>query len=397
MAKDRPAWISDLSRGFKRHRGGRPGWNIEVKNDRLRVVSAELPPRPGEEMGEAPKRRAITLRTEPGPATSAAALAEACKIYDEVLAGSFRWPDGLALADDPQRFGAENLAELVERLRVSLVGERMIERTWKKANRPYLAHLICVAEKSWPTEVELLTAALKRWRVNSKARQMAHDRYRRLWEFAGWDWPAVIREMRGNGKAAKAVEGEAAFTDEQITRARELLMSGRGKPYDLVAWDLLFFFGLRPAEIPFANLQLRNGKLVAEMTRPKESIGGKEGHRFIPAVPPPGWPIDCFGLLERWEKHGVPPLAYGTEVGERMSQQLRRARKLRDQSFPSDLSALSARHAYALRLGQHVGLHVREAAELMGHSPATHIQMYGRRLDVPGLLDKVHGILDRVL
>ena len=186
MAKDRPAWISDLSKGFKRHRGGRPGWNIELKNDRLRVVSAELPPRPGEAIGEASKRRSITLRTEPGPATSAAALAEACKYYDEVQAGLFRWPDGLALADDPQRFGAANLTELVERLRSSLVGEKMIERTWKVSNQPYLAHLIYVAEKSWPSEVELLTAALKRWPVNSKARQMAHDRYRRLWKFVGW-------------------------------------------------------------------------------------------------------------------------------------------------------------------------------------------------------------------
>ena len=390
MARDRPAWISDLSKGFKRHRGGRPGWNIEVKNDRLRVVSAELPPRPGEVMGKAPKRRAITLRTEPGPATSAAALAEACKIYDEVLAGSFRWPDGLALADDPQRFGAANLAELVERLRVSLVGEKMIERTWKVTNQPYLAHLIYVAEKSWPSEVELLTAALKRWPVNSKARQMAHDRYRRLWKFAGWDWPELISELRGDGKAAKPIDGARAFTNEEIAQTRAMFMRSRLTPSDLVGWDLLFVFGLRPAELPFTTLQLRDGHLVAEMRRPKDSIGGKEGFRLIPAVPPPG--LDCLDLLDRWIDHGLPALAHSKTPGEAMSQQLRRARRTYEPSMSPELSAYSARHAFALRCAE-IGLNYREAAALCGHSPQTHIQQYGRRLDTPNLLSKVQAVL----
>ena len=390
MVKDRPAWISDLSKGFKRHRGGRPGWNIEVKNDRLRVVSAELPPRPGEVMGEAPKRRAITLRTEPGPATSAAALAEACKIYDEVLAGSFRWPDGLALADDPQRFGAANLAELVERLRVSLVGEKMIERTWKVSNQPYLAHLIYVAEKSWPSEVELLTASLKRWPVNSKARQMAHDRYRRLWKFAGWDWPELISELRGDGKATKPIDGERAFTDEEIAQTRAMFQRSRLKPSDLVCWDLLFVFGLRPAELPFTTLQLRDGHLVAEMKRPKDSIGGKEGYRLIPAVPPTG--LDCLDLLDRWKKYGLPALAHSKTPGDSLSQQLRRSRKAYEPSLSPELSAYSARNAFALRCAE-IGLNYREAAALCGHSPQTHIQQYGRRLDTPNLLSKVQAVL----
>ena len=313
----RPEWLTRLSKSFKAHRRNRTGWNVEVNRDRLRVVSAELPPRPGEEMSEAPKRRAITLSAAPGPATSAAALAEACLIFDQVMAGTFRWPDGLALADDPKRFGAANLTELVERLRVSLVGEKMIERTWKVSNQPYLEHIIYVAEKSWPSEVELLTAALKRWPVNSKARQMAHDRYRRLWKFAGWDWPELISELRGDGKAAKPIDGERAFTDEEIAQTRAMFQRSRLKPSDLVCWDLLFVFGLRPAELPFTTLQLKDGHLVAEMKRPKDSIGGKEGFRLIPAVPPPG--LDCLDLLDRWKKHGLPALAYSKTPGEAMS------------------------------------------------------------------------------
>jgi integrase len=314
-------------------------------------------------------------------------------IFDQVMAGTFRWPDGLAQADDPQRLGPTNLTQLVEHLRASLVGEQLIERTWKVAYQPYLAHLIYVAEKAWPSEVELLTAALKRWQVNSKARQMAHDRYRRLWNFAGWDWPESIAELRGNGKAARPIDGVRAFSDEEITQLRELFERSLLKPRDVVSWDLLIVFGLRPAELAFTTLHLRNGHLVAELKRPKETIGGKEGHRLIPAVPPPDWPSDCFDLLERWKEHGLPPLAYSKTVGEGMSQQLRRARKAYGSSLSSELSSYSARHAFALRLAQHVGLHVREAAALMGHSPQTHIQQYGRRLDMPSLLDKVQGIL----
>jgi hypothetical protein len=39
------------------------------------------------------------------------------------------------------------------------------------------------------------------------------------------------------------------------------------------------------------------------------------------------------------------------------------------------------RHALALRLALQVGLPVREAAELMGPSPATNLCVYGRRLN----------------
>jgi hypothetical protein len=60
MAQSRPQWLADLSRSFKRHRHGRPGWSIEVNRERLRVVSSELPPRPGEQPTEAATRRALT-------------------------------------------------------------------------------------------------------------------------------------------------------------------------------------------------------------------------------------------------------------------------------------------------------------------------------------------------
>jgi integrase len=85
-----------------------------------------------------------------------------------------------------------------------------------------------------------------------------------------------------------------------------------------------------------------------------------------------------------------------SSTGQVLTQQLRR---LRDQgavvmALDQELTSYGCRHAFALRLAQHLGLHVREAAELMGHSPQVHLSTYGRRLDQPKLLARVR---ERVL
>ena len=65
MALDRPKWIADLSRSFKHHRLGRPGWSIEIKGERLRVVSSELPQLPfAFDLGSIKSRRVALDRSE---------------------------------------------------------------------------------------------------------------------------------------------------------------------------------------------------------------------------------------------------------------------------------------------------------------------------------------------
>ena len=59
----------------------------------------------------------------------------------------------------------------------------------------------------------------------------------------------------------------------------------------------------------------------------------------------------------------------------------------------AELTIYRCRHAFALRLAKQMGVHLR-AAELMSHSPATPLRVYGRRLDQPALLQKVR---ERVL
>ncbi len=399
MAKDRPKWLAELSSGFRRHRQGHSGWFVEVNRDRLRVVSTELPRRPDEPPDAPPKRRAYTLATPPGPATFNAALQECSALFDAVMADEWRWPDPEAIAgpDDERRLTPASLQRLVGQLRGSIEGEKVSERTWQRMYEPALQRLIETAgERSWPADRELLEATLRRWPANSRARQMAHDRIRRLWREAGWEWPAQLVELRGNGKAKKSPDGVRGFTDDELAelRARIERSIQRHKltPSDLVAWDCLMAFGLRPAELQGLEITTQKGVPIAKVSREKRSSKGASGARNVPAVAPDGWPDDFHSLWKRWKEYGLPPslVAYWSP-GEKMAQQLARLQRQHPVSIALDaeLKPYSCRHAFALRLAQKLGLHVREAADLMGHSPAVHLSTYGRRLDSPKLVSSV--------
>jgi len=400
VAADRQQWLADLSRQFKRHRQGRPGWFVEVMRDRLRIVSDELPPRPDEPISSGSIRRSITLATPPGPATAAAALAEACGIFDAVMVGDWRWPDPLApAAHEASRLAPVTLARLRARLRLGVVGERITERTWSRTYESYLLKLEQVAGlQAWPEDADLLTAALRHWEPNSRARQMAHDRMRALWKVAGWGWPEQVATMRGNGKAAADPAGAMGFQDAEIEELRERITRSRLTAADLVAWDCLIVFGLRPAELKGLELRQQGRTLVAAVAHEKKNSKGRVGARTVPAVPPSGWPAHCHELLRRWEAHGLPQtLVAMPSPGERLAKQLERLhqQKAAQGQLRPDLVPYGLRHGFALRLGVDLGLSVREAAELMGHSPAVHLSTYGRQLDRPKLLDKVAALVSK--
>jgi len=396
MAADRPRWLADLSAQFKRHRQGRSGWYVEQNRDHLRVVSAELPARPDEAPDAAPKRRAVTLNTPPGPATAATALAEVCSLFDAVMAGGWQWPDPKALPgpQEESQLTPTTLQRLMDRLEQSVVGEKVSERTWQRMYVPPLTRLIQMAgERQWQEEQKLLEATLRLWEPNSRARQMAHDRFRRLWREAEWEWPTQLMELRGNGKAAKSPEGVRAFKDAELVELRARIeRSHRLTPADLVAWDCLIAFGLRPAELQGLEISQQEGVPIAKVSREKRSSKGSSGVRTVPAIAPDDWPKDFHFLVKRWKTHGLPPalVAYWSP-GEKMAQQLARLQIQQPVSIPLDaeLTPYGCRHAFALRLAQQIGLHVREAAELMGHSPAVHLSTYGRRLDSPKLINSV--------
>lgn len=396
MAKGRPKWQAELSTSFKRHRQGRPGWYVELMRDRLRVVSHELPPRPKEQPDAPPIRRAIYLSTPPGPSTFKAALSEACDLFDAVMAGTWQWPEQGAppVGEDPMRLTPSRLKPLISQLKVNVVGERIGESTWDRTYRHYYRRLLEVAgQQYWSGDRELLEATIRLWPTSSRARQMAHDRLRRLWKEGGWVWPEQLLELRGNGQAAARPEGVRAFSDEELQELRDRLQrSSKLTPSDLVAWDCLIVFGLRPAELKGLTLSSVDGLPLAKVTRNKRSSKGRSGVRDVHAVPPAGWPVDCHNLAQRFNDHKLPEgMVAARSPGEVLGQQLKRLKTQKPVSIALDaeLTPYGCRHAFALRLAQRLGLHVREAAELMGHSPQVHLNIYGRRLDQPKLLARV--------
>jgi integrase len=391
-----PKWLADVRRAFKSHRMGRPGWFVTEHRDRLRLTSHELPPRPGEPSVATGKTvtRALTLNTPPGPSTIGKAIAELTQIFDEVMEGSWRWPDDPLRSPQPnlnEPLKPDTIATLTRVLRGQLVGEQLKESTWESTWRPYLKKLAEIAiEQNWATDEELLKKFLGGWDPGTRARQMAHDRARRIWKEAQRPWPESIAALRGNGKAAADPHGVSAFSDQQIEDLREAIKASRLTNADLVAWDLLICFGLRPKELQGLELRQEGSDLFAVVSRIKRSSKGSVGARTVPAVPPAGWPADCDQLFERWQKHPLPEgLRTMNSPGELLSRQLRRLH------MPRDLTAYGMRHAFALRLGIELGLDVRSAAELMGHSAQTHLSEYGKKLNLPALHNRVASLVHK--
>ena len=389
----RPEWLDRLSKSFKAHRQGRTGWNVEVNRERLRIVSSEMPPRPDEPADAPPKRRAFTLKTPPGPTFGSDALAEACEVFDMVMAGTWSWPDPEGLdTNGDNKLSPATLEKLVLRLKGALIGETIVESTWRGTYLGYFQKLIEVAgQQRWRSDPDLLEQTLRTWEPNSRSRQIGHDRLRRLWREAGWDWPDAISKMRGNGKAKAPTQGVRAFTDAEVAELRARIERSKLSPSAALAWDLLATFGIRPAELKDIWLSTKDGQLVATVQREKTTLGGKESFRRIPAAPPDDWPDDCHDLMGRFKKYGLEPSLVAMRApSDRLAKQLERLKKSPEvnNEISADLSAYGLRHAFAIRLAE-LGLNYREAAALMGHQPATHIAVYGKRLESPKLIEKV--------
>ena len=137
-----------------------------------------------------------------------------------------------------------------------MLGEKLIQRTWDKTYQPYFDKLIAIAgQQHWASDAGLLDAVLRTWAVNTRSRQIAHDKLRRLWKQAIWDWQDQIRSMRGNGAAAKPVAGVKGFKDAEVDELRLRIKASYGlTDADLVEWDVVQCFGLRPKELQFFSL-----------------------------------------------------------------------------------------------------------------------------------------------
>ena len=193
-----------------------------------------------------------------------------------MIAGAWRWPDETQQSlqlDSTRPLKLPAILALTAALKQSLIGEQLKEGTWDPTWAPYLNVLGQVAgEKRWASDLALLQAYLNNWGPNSRSRQMGYDRTRRVWQMVKRPWPESLAAMRGNGKAAAPPEGVRSLSDEEIQELRARIQrSTRLRPDDLVAWDLLIVFGLRPAELQGLELLEEEGAL--ELRADVEVVG----------------------------------------------------------------------------------------------------------------------------
>jgi hypothetical protein len=135
------------------------------------------------------------------------------------MVSTWAWPDESAIPgqDDARQLVLETLEALISRLQEAVVGERIGPSAWERTYRPYFKRLVATAaQRSWTHDSDLLEAVLRQWQPNSRARQMAHDRLRRLWKEAGWAWPTATDRIgdplghRRQREASVEVEAVAA-------------------------------------------------------------------------------------------------------------------------------------------------------------------------------------------
>jgi len=156
-----------------------------------------------------------------------------------------------------------------------LIDESIVESTWKGTYFGYFQKLIEVAgQQNWQSDPDLLAETLRAWKSNSRSRQIAHDRLRRLWKETGWGWPDAITPMRGNGKAAAPTEGVHAFTDKEFEELRARIERSKLRDSAALAWDLLAAFGIRPAELKDIWPTGKDCQIVATVQRKRTALGG---------------------------------------------------------------------------------------------------------------------------
>ncbi|WP_050757153.1 hypothetical protein [Cyanobium sp. PCC 7001] len=193
---------------------------------------------------------------------------------------------------------------------------------------------------------------------------------------------------------------------EQLARLLDELAEA-GNNELLLAVGLVSLYGLRPAEL--AVLRVNDGRLyVGQVKRNQRTLNQRHPPRLVLALPLTGREAEAEQFLEDYSTGAISlprairsAIASGSykAVGDAFRQLLdRNPTWQRLAAETPGLTPYSLRHGYAWRAhkGYERPLSVRDAAALMGHSPATHHRHYGRWTDEAGLLDAVHSLTGRV-
>ena len=261
--------------------------------------------------------------------------------------------------------------------------------TWETVYRRTERRLMQVLQAE--SARQLLEMAGATWEPGSRGRQIALQHLSSMLRWAvdegllpaeQWMPPTQLRAYVGQRQQKK--ELRTPLTDEQILQLLAALPVESKHPRDRdaarrwrFAFQLMAAYGLRPVEIHHLRIET-SGKRRLWCDYSKRSGGGSTEPRTLRALHPE-WEKD-WQLLERI-KAGEPLPPTGGGVAEAARRYLMR-QEVWKPFAAAGCTPYSFRHGWALRCHtQYPLISTRVAAEVMGHSPAVHSDVYGSWTD----------------
>ena len=210
-----------------------------------------------------------------------------------------------------------------------------------------------------------------------------------------------LRELIGSSQRTASEKLRRPIKPEQLAGLLDALE--RDSRLDLrLAVGLVGLFGLRPAEL--AELRVDdegNLKVGGGVKRNRWSMNQAKSERLVLALDIPGREGESARFLRQYAE-GIQKLPDQIllaierrdlkSVGQSFRNLLRRYTPWQELAEANPgLTPYSLRHGYAWRAHKAYGqsLSVRDAAALMGHTPAVHLQHYGQWTDEQGLAEAV--------
>lgn len=229
---------------------------------------------------------------------------------------------------------------------------KIFDRTWTKDWGSAFAHLDGELELT----ADLLTKAARRSKPNTCTRKRDCEKLQHLANFAKIE--VDLRQYRGE-YSPTSVGDRTIPTDEEIVAA---VLRIRNPGWRWIA-GAMAAWGLRDHEAFFATPTGDGGIVVAK---------GKTGPRRVESAFYPEW-VDLFGVNDKKLPNVDAETNYEKGLlGAATSEAFRRAQV----GFPP----YDLRHAWAIRVAVVFELPATIAAAEMGHSPATHYQVYHRHI-----------------
>jgi integrase len=209
-----------------------------------------------------------------------------------------------------------------------------------------------------------------------------------------------LRELIGTTNRAAGDNLTRPIKPEQLAALLDALTAD-SQPELHMAVGLVGLFGLRPAELAVLRVDDEGRLRVGEVKRNRWAMTRAKSERLAVAIDIPGRDGEGGRILQLYASGLVklPPRILTTiergefkPVGEAFRKLLERHPFWQSLVAANPgLTPYSLRHGYAWRghKAYERSLSVRDLAALMGHTPAVHLQHYGKWTDEEGLMEAV--------